>query len=139
MYGQKAAAYRDAEILGTSREQLVPLLYRHLLIYLRKGAQQIQERDLEGKAESLSRASDILYELLGSLDPDQGGELADRLAGLYSYFLNEIREAGRTLDAGRLSRMISLVDSLHEAWAQAARTVEGERRAGRGSGGAISV
>lgn len=123
MYG-RGAAYREAEILGTSREQLVPLLYRHLLVNLKKAGKQIADGDIEGKARSLSRANEIVFELLSSLDREQSGELGQRLAALYAWFSDEIREAGRTLDRGRLDRLVDLVDGLHEAWAEAARIVE---------------
>lgn len=130
MYKRHATAYRDAEILGSSREQLVPVLYRHLLSNLRKGTQQIRDGDLEGKSDSLGRSTEILYELLGSLDQARGGELAQRLAALYAYFLNELQEIGRSLDVTRLERMTSLIDSLHGAWAQAARSLEDGRDGG---------
>ena len=123
MYG-RGATYKEAEVLGTSREQLVPLLYRHLLINLRRAGKQIDAGDIEGKAESLSRANDIVFELLTSLNREQGGELGQRLAALYAWFSDEIREAGRTLDRGRLDQLVELVGGLHEAWTEAARMVE---------------
>lgn len=116
--------YREAEILGTSREQLVPLLYRHLLTSLRRAAREIEAGDFEGKAASLGRANDIVFELLGSLNQEQGGELAQRLAALYAWFSNEIREVGRSLDLRRLERLAGLVDGLHAAWSEAAKLVE---------------
>ncbi|MBX6364553.1 MAG: flagellar export chaperone FliS [Gemmatimonadetes bacterium] len=112
--------YREARILGSSREQLVVLLYEHLLVSLRRAGAQIRARDLEGKAASLTRAADIVYELLGALDFDAGGELASRLAALYGFFVTEITEIGRTLDADRLDRLAGIVATLHESWAQAA-------------------
>ena len=134
MYRPNASNYRDNEILSTPREQLVPLLYRHLVIRLRTAGEQIRDGDIAGKAESLSRATDIVYELLGSLDHDAGGELAERLSALYAYFLSEFREVGRSMDAARLETTLELIDSLHEAWARAADEVVGERSGGRATG-----
>lgn len=128
MYG-RGAAYKEAEILGTSREQLIPLLYRHLLVNLKKAGKQIDEGDIEGKARSLTRANEIVFELLASLNREQAGELGQRLAALYAWFSDEIREAGRTLDRGRLDRLVDLVNGLHEAWVEAARIVDGQAEA----------
>lgn len=121
MYTQGQTAYQDNEVLTASQERLVSLLYEGLLKRLRQAGKQIGAGDLEGKGESLQKASAIVYELLGSLDFEAGGELASRLAGLYGYFAQEIMEIGRTLDPERLDALIEMIASLHEAWEQAAR------------------
>lgn len=122
MYGQ--SAYKDNQVLTASQERLVPLLYQGLLKNLRRANKQIESGDLEGKAQSLQKASDIVYELLSSLDFDAGGELASRLAGLYGYFAREILDVGRSLDTARLASLIDMIDGLHAAWDEAARMVE---------------
>ena len=114
-----AAAYQEAKIMSSSREQLVVLLYEHLLANLRRAAVQIQRSDIQGRSKSLERASDIVFELLSALDMDAGGELASRLAALYGYFIGEISAVGRTLDVTRLERLTSLVSTLHKSWSQA--------------------
>lgn len=114
-----AGAYRASAILGSSPEQLVPLLYQHLLVNLTRGAALIRAGDIEGKSAALGKASDILFELLESLDFEAGGEVAPRLAALYAYFLQEINAAGRSMDADRTERLLGMVERLHGAWRQA--------------------
>lgn len=126
-YGRQAAMYQQTQVVGSSREQLVVLLYEHLLANLRRAAIHIQRSDIEGKATSLQRASDIVFELLSSLDPEAGGELASRLGALYSYFISEIGTIGRTLDGKRLERLIAIIADLHVSWAAAARQVAMEK------------
>ncbi len=126
---QRQTAYQDNEVLGASRERLVPMLYEGLLKNLRKAGKQIGVGDLEGKSESLQKASAIVYELLSSLDFDAGGELASRLAGLYGYFAREIMEVGRTLDRIRLDGLVEMIDGLHQAWDEAAKKVAAGERA----------
>jgi flagellar protein FliS len=129
MTGQRnASAYLEAKVLSSSREELVPLLYEHLCANLRRAAAQIEEGDIEGKAASVDRASAIIFELLASLDFEAGGDLASRLAALYSFFVREIAEASRTLDRPRLERVIGMVESLHGAWRQAAAQTAGRSR-----------
>ena len=123
-YAKNAQAYRRTTVNSTSRERLVPLLYEHLLINLKRADRQIRSKDLEGKAESLGKASEIVYELLSALDFDQGGEIAGRLASLYSYFLQEIRTVSRKMDVARLGQMVEMIEELHEPWVEAARIVE---------------
>lgn len=126
-YEQSANAYKESAILSSSKEQLVPLLYQHLLVNLRRASKQIGSKDIEGKAESVEKASAILYELLGSLDFEAADELASRLASLYTYFLKELNEASHTLSASRLDPVIEMVASLHESWVEVARIVSGQR------------
>ena len=118
------SAYRETGVLSSSPEQLVPLLYEHLLVNLKRSAMRIRAGDIEGKFESLTRAADIVVELLSALDHEAGGELAQRLAALYAFWLREINVAGRDLDAGRVEEVAAMVASLLEAWEQAARIGE---------------
>lgn len=122
-YQRMTDAYQTTTVLSSSREQLVPVLYEHLLVSLRRASKQIQTGDIEGKAESVEKASAILYELLGSLDYDADSELASRLASLYTYFLKELNEASWSLKARRLDPLIEMIGSLHESWVEAARLV----------------
>ncbi len=114
------ARYLEAEVMSRPKQWLVPLLYEHLLANLKRASVQIEARDLEGKAASLSRASAIVFELLASLDFEKGGELAKRLAALYAYFATEITTVGRSLDVAHLARLIEMIAGLHESWVQAA-------------------
>ena len=127
---QRSSAYRDNEVLSAPRERLIPLLYQGLLKNLRRAGMQMGAGDLEGKSESLQKASAIVYELLGSLDFDAGGEIASRLAALYAFFLREIMEAGRSLDRKRLDALGEMIGSLHDAWDQAAQQVAERRSRG---------
>ena len=122
-YQRMTDAYQTTSVLSTSREQLVPVLYEHLLVSLRRASKQIESGDIEGKAESVEKASAILYELLGSLDYDADQELTSRLASLYTYFLKELSEASWSLKARRLDPLIEMVGSLHESWVEAVRIV----------------
>jgi len=101
------------------------MFYRELLKSLRTGQAHLEAQDIEGKAEYLGSARALLLELLGALSMDHGGELAARLASLYSYFLHEIDEASRVLDAARLTPVIDMVAQLEEAWSHAALQLAG--------------
>lgn len=116
--------YLEADVMSRSPHWLVPLMYEHLVAHLRRAAAQIEAGNIEGKAESLTRASRILTELLGSLDFEQGGDVAPKLAALYSFFSGEIVTIGRTLELGRLERVTAMIAELHEAWIQAAEATE---------------
>ena len=121
-YSAYTSKYLENDVVSRSKEWLVPLLYEHLLAQLRRAAMQIQQRDFEGKGASLEKAAAIVIELMGSLDREKGGELAQRLSALYAYFGTEILAVGRTLDLARLTKIMDMASSLHESWVIAART-----------------
>ncbi|MDH3222888.1 MAG: flagellar export chaperone FliS [Gemmatimonadota bacterium] len=123
-YDKERSRYLETQVVSSSPEQLVPLLYQHLLVNLKKAGDQIRENDLEGKAVSLHKASAIVFELMSSLDLEQGGEIAMRLASLYAYFTRRISEVGRTLDESIIQELVELVGSLHESWLEVAARQE---------------
>jgi flagellar secretion chaperone FliS len=124
MYERRRTAYRDTEVLSSSAERLIPLMYEKLLVSLKRGAVCMRAGDIAGKHENLQRAQDLVYELLSSLDFDHGGEIATRLASLYAFWAREISQAGHSLQAGRLDKVADMVASLHESWVEAVRAVE---------------
>jgi len=129
-------SYRQAEVMSSTPEQVVSLFYRELLKSLRMGQQHLEAKEFEGKAEQLGTARALLLELLGALSMEQGGDLSARLASLYSYFLHEIDESSRALDASRLTPVIDMIAQLEEAWSQAALQLSGtEPPAVGGAGG----
>lgn len=117
-------SYRSTEVLSTSPERLVPLLYEHLLVNLRRGILHIQRENIEGRLESLGRSLDILSELLAALDFERGGEVAPRLASLYAFWTQEISSAGRAMDTQRLEKVAAMVESLGGAWDEACQSLE---------------
>lgn len=119
--------------MSRSQGWLIPLLYEHLLANLRRAKVQIESGDLEGKGESIGKASSIVIELLGSLDVAGGGEIAQRLGALYSFYGSEIMRIGRTLDVGSLDKIILMVADLHESWLVVAKEQIGQIPDGKDS------
>ena len=123
-YGTPSSTYRNVDILGSSPERLVPLLYKHLLVNLKRASFCIRRRDIEGKFESVTKAADIIAELRGVLDFEAGGDLSIQLSSLYGFWAKEISAAESRLDAERLERVAAMVAELYESWESAARAVE---------------
>jgi flagellar protein FliS len=114
------ATYQEMDVLGMSPAKRVVFIYGFVLSNLRQAFRAIGARDYEVKSRHLCRALAGVQELLASLDRDAGGDLADRLVGLYAFFSTEIVAVDHNLDTGQLERLIGLIASLHEAWQQAA-------------------
>ncbi len=112
--------YQQVDVLTMSPAQRLVALYSHLLLNLRHARRALAARDIASRSGAVVKALDILNELLFSLDRENGGDLADRLAAIYTHLLGEISAADRQQDAARIDRAIEIVASLHEAWVAAA-------------------
>ena len=118
------ARYQQVDVLTMSPAQRVLLLYNHLLVNLRRAKAALEARDIAGRSTRVAKALDVLNELVFSLDRENGGPLAERLAAIYVYLIGEIARADREQDPARLDRVIGLCASLHEAWVEAAKQTE---------------
>jgi flagellar protein FliS len=121
-FAKQAARYREAEVLSASPAQLVVIVYEHLLINLRRARLQLADTEAAARSDSLERARAALTELLVTLDHQKGGDLAARLASIYTFMLGELSIMGVKPSAERLDAIIRLAGELHEAFAQVART-----------------
>jgi len=122
-YTARTINYLESDAVSRPREWLFPLLHQHLVSTLCRAQAQMEVGNMEGMSESVDRASAIVMELLGSLDRERGGEVAEGLAALYGYLAGEILAAGRALDAVRLDRVVIMVVELHASWVGAAELV----------------
>ena len=123
-YDTRSSTYRDVDVLSSSPARLVPVLYKHLLVNLRRAILSVRRTDIEGRFESLDKAAGIVAELRGVLDFEAGGELSVQLSSLYGFWAKEISSAGSGLDAARLERVAAMVAELYDSWESAARSVE---------------
>ena len=76
----------------------------------------MQRRDISGKGESISRATKIIIGLQGSLDFDQGGELARNLNDLYDYCTRRLLKASLRNDITVLHEVRDLLSEVNSAW-----------------------
>ena len=65
---------------------------------------------------NLSRATDIIRELNGSLDMEAGGELADTLRNLYGFFERRLTESNFKKNSEGVTEIIPMLKQLRDAW-----------------------
>jgi flagellar secretion chaperone FliS len=81
------------------------------------GAALRQGRDL-AREPSAARARSILTALVASLDFDQGGGVAQTLAGVYRAMTRQLSEAIADQDNAKLNELRDGVTTIKESWAQ---------------------
>ena len=70
--------------------------------------------------KELTRAQDIVTELMLSLDHDNGGEISSSLNAIYEFCLERLTQANLNKDATSLPFVAKSLTDLREAWAHIA-------------------
>jgi len=108
--------YKKLQVDTASPISLVVMLYDRAIVLLNKANKEISEKQYEAKGNTLDKASEIIFELLTTLDRNKGGEIASSLVNLYNFILREITDANSTLNTKALDNSIKILSELRESW-----------------------
>jgi flagellar protein FliS len=112
MNDMRARFLRDKVLTATPAQRVVMLYDRLILdLVMAKG-----QDEPAAAGAYLGHASQIVAELLGSLDVSAGGP-AENLASIYPYLLGELTAVRMSFDVDRLVAVETLVTQLRDAWA----------------------
>jgi flagellar protein FliS len=120
-------AYQEQAILTATPGQLVVLLYDGIVRFLRQADAAMGEQAIAHSHDRLNRAEAIIDELQATLDMSQGS-ISENLEGIYVFWKRCIWEIRIERDREKLERVIAMVGSLREAWAQIAQSAEAPAR-----------
>lgn len=109
-------AYRRTQIETAPPEQLILMLYDGAIRFARNGRRALEAGDRQKAHSELTRAQDVISELIGSLDMEAGGELAANLYQLYRYIYQRLVQANIQKNAEPIDEVIQLVGELREGW-----------------------
>jgi flagellar protein FliS len=113
-------AYRRTEAQSASPMQLVVMLYDGALRFLSDAHGAQARGDARGRAQALTRVAAIVAECHGTLDLEQGGEVAKELDRLYSYISARLLDVTLERDDSAVAEVHKLMSTLRDAWAEAA-------------------
>jgi flagellar secretion chaperone FliS len=105
---------------GASPHMLVAILYAELLQSLDVMTAASRQGRLDTTRHHSERCRTILIALAGSLDFEQGGELARSLASVYRSMAIELQKLATTMDHVRLQSLRDGIVTLAAAWNQLA-------------------
>lgn len=115
------SAYRQVGVQsmvdGASPHQLIKMLFDGLILSL-NGARGAMERgDVTEKIRHLGKAVRILQEgLLGAIDRERGGEVANNLAMLYEYCVGRLTLANARNDIKLVEEVAGLIGTVAQGW-----------------------
>jgi len=113
--------YRKTRILTATPGELIVMLYDGLLGRVEGARKHIENNKPALAGQLLSRAHDILHELMGCLDHEKSPELADNLTALYSYCANLLVEGLGKAEPKKFEEVYGLLKPLRDAWEDAER------------------
>jgi flagellar protein FliS len=120
--GPGAVAHRD-------RVGLIRMMFDALIESLNLAQAHIERKDLQGKWDSISRASRIVLGLQSALDHEKGGELAANLDELYGYVSRRLIHANAHNDVAIIQEVRGLMTEIRDAWNQIQPPVDVSRMA----------
>ena len=115
--GEYGAVKVEADVAGADRMGLIRMMFDALIDSLVMAEAQIQRKDLNGKWESISRASRIVLGLQSALDHEKGGSLASNLDELYGYVSRRLIHANAHNDPAIIAEVKGMMIEIREAWA----------------------
>ncbi len=111
-------AYLESKIAAADPVQLVRMLYDGALKSIGEARRQLNAGNIRGRSQAITKATEILSELVSSLDTERGGEIAVRLRQLYDYMLQRMVDANRDQMEAPLIEVANLLNILNVAWEQ---------------------
>ena len=94
----------------------IVMLYDGAIKFLNLTAEDIDNEDIEAKAEHSTRALDIIAYLQSILDFEKGGEVATALDNLYGSTTVLVLRASAELDSELMRKAATLLQPVRDAW-----------------------
>ncbi|KAA8729613.1 MAG: flagellar export chaperone FliS [Ewingella americana] len=120
--GAKAYAQVGLEsaVMSASPHQLVVMLFDGARSALIRAGILIQQGDIPGKGNALSKAINIIDNgLIAGLSREKGDpELVDNLEALYSYMVRRLIHANLHNDQQAITEVMALLENIADAWRQ---------------------
>ena len=111
--------YKKASVESASREKLLLMLYEGAIKFTKKAIIAVDQKDIPGRCENITRAYDIVLELMNTLDFNVGGEVAQNLEQLYMFITDELTRANITGKKEHLQNVLKILETLYDGWKEA--------------------
>jgi len=123
-----ARAYGDQQVNTASPAQMVYMLYNKTISSLQEAIKAIESNDIQARCNANCRAMEIIAHLSGTLDLEQGGEIASNLRELYRFSTVHLMKVDRNNDKQAAQDVIGLLTPMRDSWAILARKSADELR-----------
>ncbi len=108
--------YLEAEVLNADPVKLVAILFRAAGDSVAAARRHLQNGEIRERSRRITKASEILNQLMFSLDHSNGGDLSRSLVELYAYMQTRLIEANARQTDAPLAEVEDLLKVLAEGW-----------------------
>ena len=123
-YTNAISTYRETRVKTASQGQLIIMLYDEAVKHLDRGLELLDLNtrgkknpgNIEKISKSILKVQEIITELTVSLDFEQGGDIAQNLFSLYTWFNKELLESNIHHDIKRITAVRNQLNELRSAW-----------------------
>jgi flagellar secretion chaperone FliS len=112
-------AYKNNSVNYASREQLLLMLLDGAVKFSKIGRQGIVDKDVKKAHENLVKTQNIFYELMATLDVNNGGEWAKSLMSIYDFIVRRLTDANIKKDVEIMNEIIPLIEDVRDTWNEA--------------------
>lgn len=109
-------SYQSVSVTTADPGALVVQLFDGALRFLRRAQRAAAAGDQPAVAQAVTRAHKIIAELSDSLDREAGGEVAEKLSGIYTFLLLYLTQGLLERNAAHIDRAIAILEPLREAF-----------------------
>ncbi len=114
--------YLTQQIMSASPAKLVAMLYDKAITSLQEAVAAIELGDVQARHDANRKAIDVIAHLWGTLDLDQGGEIAANLGRIYDYMIRRLADVDFKQDPEAAREVIALLDPLRKSWYELTET-----------------
>ncbi|WP_313377239.1 flagellar export chaperone FliS [Pantoea sp. CTOTU50773] len=112
----------ESSVMSASQPQLITMLFDGALSALIRARLFMQDGNIQGKGNSISKAINIIESgLKQGLDEQSGDELTDNLIGLYAYMVRRLLQANLRNDVEAIEEVEGLLRNIADAWKEVAQ------------------
>ncbi len=107
----------ESSVMSANQQQLITLLFDGAISALVRARLFMQDNNIQGKGNSISKAINIIEGgLKQGLDEQSGDDLTDNLIGLYAYMVRRLVQANLHNDVEALEEVEGLLRNIADAW-----------------------
>ncbi|WP_201353114.1 flagellar export chaperone FliS [Hydrogenimonas urashimensis] len=110
------STYTQNNLQIESPEKLIEMLYEGIIRFASLAKKSIENKEIEKRAYWTNRTIAIFVELINSLDPEKGGDVAYYLEGLYNQQIKFMTESNIENCPEKIDIVLKVTRTLLEAW-----------------------
>jgi flagellar protein FliS len=113
----KSVGIKD-DLAVADPHRVIQLLMQGALENMAKAKGAMERRDFAVKAQTISKAMNIINALQQSLDMSAGGDLSENLWSLYDFMTEHLLIASRENNPSKIDEVMELMLTIKSAWDQ---------------------